>query len=123
MAPLRRRTGAILSSLLLACLVGALVGGVLVAFRDPLGCVRVGVIALFLAAGITRALDEGLDTFGILGVAFVILSLGLYALHVIGGLSGDAVMWIAGVVGALVVVILGRALVAAGSADYPYDDD
>lgn len=122
MALLRRRTSEVLATLLLVCLAASVVGAVLVALRDPTGALRVGVIALFLAAGVTRALDEGLATFGVLGLVFAILALGLYALHVLLGLSGDVVMWIAVAVGLLVLLILGRALVASGSADYPYDD-
>lgn len=106
---------------MLVCLVASLVGAALVAFRDPAGSLRVGAIALVVAVGVTRALDEGLATFGLLGVVFVVLALGLYALHVIVGLTGDVVGWIAIAVVVLVVVILGRSLVAAGSADYPYD--
>lgn len=122
MAPLRRRTGEILGCLLLACLAASLVGAVLVAFRDPQGALGITVLALLIAVGVTRALGEGVKTFLGIGTVIGVLSLGLYALHLILGLSGDAVLWVAILVGLLVLVILCRSLIAAGSADYPYDD-
>jgi hypothetical protein len=123
MPALRRRTTEVLSSLLIVCLVASLVGAVLVVLRDPVGSMRVSAIAVLVAVGVTEMFGEGLATVGFLGVLFTILALGLWALHVIVGVPGAAVMWVAGLVAALVLVILARSLIAAASADNPYEDD
>jgi hypothetical protein len=71
--------------------------------------------------GIAAALDEYGWMFVALAAIYSVLALGLYALWLVG-VSVAAVLAIAGALAVLVIVILARALLAAGSADYPYDD-
>jgi hypothetical protein len=122
MALLRRRTSELLSLALVSCLVIGLVGGILVAIRDPYGSLRVVLLALAVAAALSHSLGEGLIGLAVYGPVFAVLALGLYALFVLCHLPLIAVLWIGGVLGVLVLVILARALIAAGSADYPYDE-
>lgn len=122
MSTLRRRTSEVLSLGLACCLVASLAAAVIVGLRDPYGSLAVAVVALAIAAGATRVCGEGLATFGFLGAVFVVLALGLYALHVVFAVSGDTILWIGGALASLVLVVLGRALIASGSADNPYDD-
>lgn len=121
-APLRRRTGQILASLLVLCLVFAAIAAIPATCADPSGAFAVAGVAAGLAAALTRALDEGLGTFAMLTAVFVPLGLGLYGLHVVFGLSVGVIFWIGAALAGLVVVLVGRALVASGSADYPYDE-
>jgi len=122
MAPLRRRTSELLSLALVSCLLVSLVGAILVAIRDPQGALVVALFASAAAACAAHALDEGLVGLGYLGPLFIIFALGLYALRVLLGLPDRVIGVVAVAVTALVVVILGRALIASGSADYPYDE-
>jgi hypothetical protein len=103
-------------------MVAALIGALFVVWRDPRGSLVVVCVAMAAAALVTRAFDDGWMTFSILGVVFVVLALGLYALYVVCGLHPNAIAAIGIGLALLVATILFRALIASGSADYPYDD-
>jgi hypothetical protein len=118
---LRRRTGEILSTLLLASLLASLVGTAYVVWHAPGVALRITIVAIVLACALCAALDE----FGWLAVAlsivFAIFGNGLYALHLLA-FDIEVIALVGTLLAALVVLILGRALLASGSADYPYDE-
>lgn len=122
MAPLKRRTSELLSLVLVSCLLIGLVGAILVAIRDPYGSLWVACWAAVVAGMLSHSLGEGLVGLALYGPVFVVLALGLYALYVLCGVSFDVILWIAGVLAILILVMLGRSLIAAGSAEYPYDE-
>ena len=122
MPTLRRRTSEVLWLVLVCCLVASLGPAIAVVLADPHGSFRVALVALALAAWVTRALGEGLATFGLLGAVFAVLALGLYALHAVFGVPVNRILWIGGALASLVLVLLGRALIASGAADNPYED-
>jgi hypothetical protein len=121
-APLRRRTGRLLGCALIACLLFAIVVGVPVVCVDPSGALAAVGVAAALAAGLTRAADEGAGTFAILFIVLAPLGLGVYALHVRFGWSETAIFWAAVAIALLVLTIFARGVIASGSADYPYDE-
>jgi hypothetical protein len=92
----------------------------LVLVREPIAAAWLTGAAVLLAGATTRALDEDWRVFDILAVVYTLLALGLYALHLLG-LSRHVVLTIAAALAGLVVAMLVRGLIAAGSADYPYD--
>lgn len=118
---LRRRTGEILATIFLALLLASLVGTVYVVWHAPGAAVRIAIIATLLACALCAALDE----FGWLAVAlsivFSIFGNALYALHLLA-FEIEVIALAGTLIAALVVVILGRALLASGSADDPYDE-
>jgi hypothetical protein len=118
---LRRRTGTILGFILLACIVGGVVGVVYVAWHEPGRLLGISFAASLLAACFCYALDEFRWLFAALVTIFSTLANGLYALLLLG-VSWTVMSIIATLLAGLIVLILGRALIAAGSADYPYDD-
>jgi len=117
---LKRRTSRVLSSLLLSALAAGLIGTVFVGLCEPRIALTIAVSATAGAAGLCRALDEFGWLFVALAAIFSVLGNGLYALHMLG-VSFDTIAIVASLLVGLVFLILGRALLAAGSADYPYD--
>lgn len=122
MAALRRQTSAILTTILVACLASGLVGAVRMIWRQPGTSLKVIAAMILLAGAVTHLLGERRATLAILSVVFSDLGLGLCALHLCCGISLDAVLWIAAAIIVLVMLVLVRALIAAGSADDPYRD-
>ena len=122
MSLLRRRTSVLISLVLACCLLAGLAGAALVLWREPVVALRITLCTLALAAAVTRSLGERGPTFALLGGMFTILGLGLYALHRFFGVGEHAIAMIAAALASLVAVMLMRALIAAGSADDPYDD-
>ncbi|HEY5920025.1 MAG TPA: hypothetical protein VIV11_00080 [Kofleriaceae bacterium] len=121
MAPLRRKTSTVLSALLLAAIAGGLAGSAYVVWQEPRAALTIAIVAAVGAAAVCRALDEFGWLFAALAVIVAVLGNGLYALHLLGvGLV--AIYLAAGALVGLIFVILVRALIAAGSADYPYDE-
>ena len=86
---------------------------------------RAAIAIVFLAIVAACAVCQLLDEFGWLVVAlaaiFATLGHGLYALYLLGA-GGGAIATAAAVLVGFVFLILARALIAAGSADYPYDE-
>ena len=121
MAPLRRKTSTILSVLLLTAITGGLVGAAYVVWVEPESAGRVCFLALIGAVLVCKALDEFGWLYVALAVIFAVLGCGLYALHLLG-VPFRAIAIVASLLVGLVFVILGRALLAAGSAEYPYDE-
>jgi hypothetical protein len=118
---LRRRTSNILSLLLCSAVLGGLAGVIYVFWVEPARLLGISLLAFAAAFGLCRALDEYGWLLVALFVIFAVLGCGLYALHLLG-VPFQAIALVASLLVGLVFVILGRALLAAGSADYPYDD-
>ena len=118
---LRRRTGELLSLLLLVCLLAGIVGTIYVAWIDPHRALTIAFFACVLALAVCRALDEFGWLLAGLATIFIVLANGLYALFLLG-VSWTVISIVASLLAGLILLILGRALLAAGSADYPYDD-
>jgi hypothetical protein len=121
MALLRRRTGNLLALVLGLAVLGGLAGSVYVLWtRAPLAG-PIAFAAFIAAVAACYALDEFGWLFVALAVVFTLLAEGLYALALLG-VPLHLIGWIAAALAGVIVIYLGRALIAAGSADYPYDD-
>jgi hypothetical protein len=120
-APLKRRTCTILSTALLLALAGGLIATIAVFWIDAHAGLRVALVASALGVATARAFEPTVGTFAIMTVVYTLLGCGLYALHLLG-LSSGALLALGIGLAALIFLILVRALIAAGSADYPYDD-
>lgn len=118
---LRRRTGELLSVLLLLAVIAGLVGAAYVVWVAPASALAVAFLATAAACAVCMMLDEAGWLLVGLAAIFATLGNGLYALYLIG-VGFDAIAVLACVLVALVFLILARALIAAGSADYPYDE-
>jgi hypothetical protein len=118
---LRRRTDSLLWLVLGTALLAGLVGTALAVWRAPGTSAWLSAAATGAAVATCAALDEYGWMFVALAAIYSVLALGLYALWLVG-VSVAAVLAIAGALAVLVIVMLARALLAAGSADYPYDD-
>jgi len=119
---LRRRTGELIWTVLLAALVAGLVGAVYVIKTAPellLHLVVPGSLIISIVA--CAAVDEAGWLFVALTLILFVLGTGLCALHLLG-VSANVIALVAVVLAGLIALLLGRALIAAGSADYPYDD-
>ena len=118
---LRRRTGQILSALLLLAVCAGLVGAAYVVWVQPGAALAVAVLGFAAACAVCLMLDELGWLLVALSAIFAALGNGLYALYLLGA-GYDAIATAAAVLVGLVFLILARALIAAGSADYPYDE-
>jgi hypothetical protein len=121
MPMLRRRTSNLLALVLGLAVLGGLVGtGYVLWTRAPLAG-PVSLAAFIAAVAVCYALDEFGWLFVALACVFMLLAEGLYALWLLG-VPLHMIGWIAAGLAGVIVIDLGRALIAAGSADYPYDD-
>jgi hypothetical protein len=102
-------------------LLPAVVGAGYVAWREPGLLLVITFIAAEAALGVCRLVGEYGWLFVFLALIFAVLGNALYALHLLG-VSFDAIALVAALLVGLVFLILARAMIAAGSADYPYDD-
>jgi hypothetical protein len=117
---LRRRTGTILFLILASALLPSLVGVAFVLCLAPHASMPIVWLSASAAVAICYLLDEYGWLFVALTVIFATLGHGLYAMHLLG-VSFHAIALIAALLVGLVFVMLARAVIAAGSADYPYD--
>jgi len=87
----------------------------------PGAALAVAFLGTAAACAVCVMLDEAGGLLVALSAIFATLGNGLYALFLLG-VGGGAVAVVACLLVGLVFLILARALIAAGSADYPYDE-
>lgn len=126
-APLRRRTSLILGWIFIIAMLASLVGTAVVVWRAPAVAAKIFSASVLAGVGLARALGElrwsdTLRTGGILGLCFAAFGMGAYALWAFAGVTSTVVIVVLGGAIGLVLVMLVRALIASGSADYPYDE-
>lgn len=104
-----------------AALLASLVGTGYVVWHDPHAALVITIVAAVLACAVCAMVGEFGWGFVALTIVFAILGNGLYALHLLA-FDSEVIAIVGTLLVALVVLILGRALIASGSADYPYDE-
>jgi hypothetical protein len=117
---LRRRTSNLLASLFLACFVAALVGAIYTVWKDAALAAFLATCAFIGGAALATFFGEGALTGAVLGAILTVLALGAAALA-LAGLPFVVTFTSGAFAVALLLLILARSLLAAGSADYPYD--
>lgn len=127
MAPLRMRTSRILASAWVTCLFAGLVAGGICLWGRPESRLGAAITWAVLGAGIQMLSGEGVSRASVifsslLSLPIVLAGLGAYEVHQRWGVSMEhAFLGVLGVA-VLTLVIFFRILIAAGSADYPYDE-
>ncbi len=127
MAPLRRRTSNVLMSAVAATTVVALIlGGVALVYR-PEARLPALAVWVFLAVGVqrlegSRFSRESALFAGAFTLPLVLVGLAAYELRTRWAISTDICFLILACVVVLFGAVFVRALIASGSADYPYDD-
>lgn len=117
---LRRRTSNCLASLFLACFTAALVGAIYTVWKDATLAAFLATCAFIGGAALSTVFGEGALTAAILGAVLTVLTLGAAA-FVIAGLPPVVALMSGAFALAVLLLILVRSFLAAGSADYPYD--
>ena len=124
---MRRSTSLILGWMFLVAMAASLLGAAVVVCRAPEVAAKIFLTSTVASVGLARAMGElrWSDTFktgAILAVCFAAFGMGAYALWAFAGVSGLVAIAVLGAAIGLVLVMLVRAMIAGGSADYPYDE-
>jgi hypothetical protein len=117
---LRRRTSRLVAWLFLALLVASVPGAVYAAWKDPALAAFLTTDAFIGGAALATWLGEGPLTAVALGALLTLLALGACALA-LAGLPAPLAFACGALAVSLLVLLVTRAVIAAGSADYPYD--
>lgn len=120
--PLRRKTGRILVALLAVSLVPAIAGAVWTTIHAPTERFLGALMAPLLLLLVRPFCDGSWLLAAIVTLLLEIFGLAAACLHRLYGVPKPAAALVVLAAIALMGAILVRALIASGSADYPYDD-
>lgn len=119
---MRRRTNAIVSLIVFSGFVIGLGGTVALLVRIPSYAYMLAIIFVAATIAMTRFIGEGWRSGLPMGVVVTAFAGGALALHELLGVSARVALIAFGAFVLVLLVGILRLIVAAGSADYPYED-